>query len=198
MYRHPLTQRSISPHGSASTSMQLGAEWIEEKAAGVGRIHVPMRPPNACVPIAPHRSVTSASLAPQANDLVFERPGGTCSAQMRIRISSRMRLGTRAVLPFSEYHSPIRRLSRTGGNAPTAILSDRPFPSNSTLASGIWPSDPFSDRRCLYARRSLPPRRSVMYEMHCNYQKCPPPMPAFCSCTTRNAMCSRVLDAPYA
>jgi hypothetical protein len=39
MYKHPLTQRPISPRGSASTSMQLGAEWIEEKAAGVGRIH---------------------------------------------------------------------------------------------------------------------------------------------------------------
>ncbi|KAJ7301261.1 hypothetical protein DFH08DRAFT_978897 [Mycena albidolilacea] len=88
MYRHPLTQRSISPRGSVPTSMQLGAEWIEEKAAGLGRIHVPMRPMHASlsVPIAASlQRRASASLAPQANDLVFGRPGD------------------------SEYHSPIRQ-----------------------------------------------------------------------------------------
>jgi hypothetical protein len=35
-----------------------------------------------------------------------------------------------------------------------------------------------------------------MYEMHRNYQDCPPPAPAFCSCTTRNAMCSATLRPP--
>ncbi|KAF8132131.1 hypothetical protein K438DRAFT_2031889 [Mycena galopus ATCC 62051] len=37
-----------------------------------------------------------------------------------------------SALPETEYQSP---MSRTGGNAPTAILSDRP---QETLASGIW------------------------------------------------------------
>ncbi|KAJ7794934.1 hypothetical protein B0H14DRAFT_3888538 [Mycena olivaceomarginata] len=40
---------------------------------------------------------------PRATMWVFGHPGRTCSAQMRIRISSRVRLGTRAALPDSEY-----------------------------------------------------------------------------------------------
>jgi hypothetical protein len=43
-------------------------------------------------------------------------------------------------------------------------------------------------RRRLYARRSLPSSRSAVYDLHCDYQHCLPSAPAFCSCTTRNAM----------
>ncbi|KAJ6569828.1 hypothetical protein DFH09DRAFT_1313622 [Mycena vulgaris] len=50
-----------------------------------------------------------ASLPLLTNDFVFEHPSRTCSVQMRIRISSRVRLGTRAALPDSEYHGPIRQ-----------------------------------------------------------------------------------------
>ncbi|KAJ7795657.1 hypothetical protein B0H14DRAFT_3888104 [Mycena olivaceomarginata] len=48
-------------------------------------------------------SPTRIASRPRATMWVFEYPGRTCSAQMRIRISSRVRLGTRAALPDSEY-----------------------------------------------------------------------------------------------
>ncbi|KAF8191839.1 hypothetical protein K438DRAFT_1970219 [Mycena galopus ATCC 62051] len=65
----------------------------------------PMRA-SLLVPIAASlRCCAAASPAPQANDLVFEHPSRTCSAQMRIRISSQARLGTRAALPDSEYRA---------------------------------------------------------------------------------------------
>ncbi|KAJ7812805.1 hypothetical protein B0H14DRAFT_3478572 [Mycena olivaceomarginata] len=44
-----------------------------------------------------------ASLSLPTDDLVPERPSRTCSAQMRIRISSRVRLGARAAPPDREY-----------------------------------------------------------------------------------------------
>ncbi|KAJ7801162.1 hypothetical protein B0H14DRAFT_3489928 [Mycena olivaceomarginata] len=139
---------------------------IEEKAAGVGRIHVPMRPMHASlsVPIAaslPRRG--SASLAPQPYDMVFERPGGTC-------FCSDANPHLVAVQSVNRRHPESNGQERTDRNPTRPLFSS----ANSTLASGIWPSDPLSYRRCLYARRSLPPRRSVMYEMHCNYQNCPP------------------------
>ncbi|KAJ7363016.1 hypothetical protein DFH08DRAFT_1073858 [Mycena albidolilacea] len=66
------------PHRSACNSTQLDAEGIGSRR----RSYPHPNAPNACVSIGPHRSVT---LAPQANDLVFEHPSGTCSAQVRIR-----------------------------------------------------------------------------------------------------------------
>ncbi|KAF7362772.1 hypothetical protein MVEN_00626900 [Mycena venus] len=71
---------------------------------GFGRIHVPMLPMRTPL----HRSATSMScsgisLALLTNDLVLRHLSGTFSAQMRIRISSWVRLGTRAVLTDSEY-----------------------------------------------------------------------------------------------
>ncbi|KAJ7791083.1 hypothetical protein B0H14DRAFT_201541 [Mycena olivaceomarginata] len=91
---------------------------------------------------------------------------------MRIRISSRVRLGTRAALPDREYracpvpflHLRIRRL-RAGYGHPR-----RAHPS-------VCPS-------------LLPPRRTVVYDMHHDHPHCPPPAPASYSSTTLNAMCS--------
>ncbi|KAF8194346.1 hypothetical protein K438DRAFT_2017434 [Mycena galopus ATCC 62051] len=88
-------------------------------------------------------------------------------------MSSRGRLGTRAALPDNEKPNPSTGviLSRTGGNAPTALLSDRPLPSQHVQirrlrAEYLWPSGLLSYRRRLYPRRSFPPRRSVVYEIH--------------------------------
>ncbi|KAJ7724696.1 hypothetical protein B0H14DRAFT_3899976 [Mycena olivaceomarginata] len=108
-----------------------------------------------------------------------------------------------------EHHSRTRRCeyaSRRGCDLELGLCSQMPTRAdrnpirlplsiavcaNSTLANGIWPSctrAPLSYRRRLYARRSFPSSRSAVYDMHCDYQHCLPPVPAFCSCTTRNAM----------
>ncbi|KAJ7938611.1 hypothetical protein B0H13DRAFT_2563147 [Mycena leptocephala] len=188
---HPLTQRSLP----ACKRTYFACSWMLTGSRGKGSRHRSYPRPNApdaCVPIGPHRSVTSTSLAPQANDLVFEDHSRTCSAQMRIRISSRVRLGTRAALPDSEYLQSVnQRHSESNGRE----CADRnpirpPFSiaacANSTLASGIWPPCalvPFRN-----ARRSLTPCRNVGYDIHRDYAPSPPPAPAFHSCTTPNVI----------
>ncbi|KAF7342977.1 hypothetical protein MVEN_01727800 [Mycena venus] len=87
----------------------------------------------------------AASLVLLANDLFFEHPSLTFSAQMRTRISSQVRLRTWAAHPDREY------LERE--TAPTAVLSVHPVSPSASATSTLHPS-------------LLPPRGSVVYDMH--------------------------------
>ncbi|KAJ7710639.1 hypothetical protein B0H17DRAFT_1190348 [Mycena rosella] len=142
--RHPLTQRSLP----ACKRTYFVCSWMLKGSREKGSRRRSYPRPNA----------PAASLAPLASDLVFEHPSRTCSVPMRIRISSRVRLGTRAALPDSEYFQSVNQChpesngwehaDRNPIRPPLSIAAC----ANSTLASGIWPSGPLSYRRHLTAR----------------------------------------------
>ncbi|KAJ6528466.1 hypothetical protein B0H19DRAFT_1385163 [Mycena capillaripes] len=106
-------------------------------------------------------------------DLVLGHQSRTCAAQMRIRISSTVRLGTRAALQSVNQCRPKSNDLDRADHSVLSFVSQHPADARAPFCS---------------ARPSFPPRGSLVYDMHHDHQHCRPPAPAFCSSTTSNAM----------
>ncbi|KAJ6563127.1 hypothetical protein DFH09DRAFT_1364240 [Mycena vulgaris] len=161
---HPLTLRSLP----ACKRTYFACSWMLKGSKEKGSRRRSYPRPNgadACVPIA-------ASLAPLANDLVFEHPSRTCSAQMRIRISSRVRLGIRAALPDSQYLQSTALFHRSmcefdACERDMAIPpAHTPFVSPPPVRPSLLPAWP--ERRVRHALRlpALPAARAGLLQQH--------------------------------
>ncbi|KAJ7210624.1 hypothetical protein C8J57DRAFT_1257189 [Mycena rebaudengoi] len=125
----PLTQHSIS--ACKRTYLARGRMLKESKEKQSASARPYLRPNAPYARIGPHRSFTSTS----CSDIPHANP----------HLVAGVRLGTRAALPVSEYHSPIRqhRHPESNGRERADRIPIRPPLSiaacaNSTLASRIW------------------------------------------------------------